>query len=108
MNTIRIGPALRRITLLQNHIQPQSTISLSENLLFDDKRAKRHLYDILPDDAPEYPNAYGMEIRVDHDARTVLFKTETMSVYVKRTVFMSQKQKLRYMYPDYQFTEKHT
>lgn len=107
MNTIRIGPALRRITLLQNHVRPQSTNSLSEDLLFDDKRAKRHLYDILPDDAPEYPSAYGMEIRVDHDARTVRFKTETMSVYEKITVFMFQKQKLRYMYPDYQFTEKH-
>lgn len=93
MNASRITTTLRRVATLHNHLHSQTL--------------RPHI-DLLEDTITEYPNNYSMEMHVDHDARTVHFRTKMMSLYERLSVFIKQKHEMRNVYPDYLFTEKHS
>lgn len=93
MNATRVNTTLRRVVTLHNQIHA---------------RTMRPHIDLLEDTAIELPNNYSMEMHVDHDARTVHFRTKMMSLYERLSVFVKQKHEMRTMYPEYLITEKHS
>lgn len=93
MNATRVNTTLRRVVTLHNQIHT---------------RTMRPHIDLLEDTAIELPNNYSMEMYVDHDAKTVHFRTKMMSLYERLSVFVKQKHEMRTMYPEYIITEKHS